>query len=362
MTPLASPARVVRPLLDIRDLRVQFRSPRRTVRAVDGIDLTVAAGETVGLVGESGCGKSATVRAILRLHPEPATGYGTGGILFDGQDVLALPEPGIRAIRGRQIAMIFQDPMSSLNPVMTIGDQIAEGLSVHERLSREHRRERVIELLRLVGIPSAERRLSSFPHEFSGGMRQRVGIAIALACRPRLVLADEITTALDVMLQAQILDLLRDLSRRLGMATLMISHDLGVVAGMTERVYVMYAGRIVEAAATDTLFARPAMPYTWGLLRSAPNLEQPLQDRLASIPGLPPDLADPPHGCRFAARCAHAREICREREPHLARPVGSTDDHQARCWGTQTVPGGGWLVGHDWRGDASSTVGGGGPT
>jgi len=351
----------LRPLLELRNLQVRFQSSRGAIRAVDGIDLTVASGETVGLVGESGCGKSATVRAILRLHPEPATDYGTGGILYDGQDILALPEPGMRAIRGRQIAMIFQDPMASLNPVMTIGDQIGEGLAVHEGLTRAQQRERVTELLRLVGIPSAERRLSSFPHEFSGGMRQRVGIAIALACRPRLVLADEITTALDVMLQAQILDLLRDLSQRLGMATLMISHDLGVVAGMTQRVYVMYAGRIVEAAQTDSLFARPAMPYTWGLLGSAPCLDGPIRDRLVSIPGLPPDLAGLPPGCRFAPRCAYARDICRAREPDLAPTADGTADHQARCWGTQAVPGGGWLIGRDWRNEPAPAVVDGGP-
>jgi oligopeptide transport system ATP-binding protein len=349
-----------RPLLELRNLQVRFPSARGAIRAVDGIDLTVASGETVGLVGESGCGKSATVRAILRLHPEPETDYGTGEILYDGQDILALPEPGMRAIRGRQIAMIFQDPMAALNPVMTIGEQIGEGLAVHEGLTRAEQRGRVIELLRLVGIPSAERRLTSFPHQFSGGMRQRVGIAIALACRPRLVLADEITTALDVMLQAQILDLLRDLSRRLGMATLMISHDLGVVAGMTERVYVMYAGRIVEAAPTDALFARPAMPYSWGLLRSAPNLDGPVRDRLASIPGVPPDLADPPPGCRFAPRCAHARDLCRMREPDLLSPADGAPDHQARCWGTQNVPGGGWLIGHDWRNEPAPAAAGGG--
>ncbi len=340
------------PLLALAGLHVRFPTRRGDVRAVDGIDLTLHAGETVGLVGESGCGKSAAVRAILRLHPERTTRY-AGAIRFDGANLLDADEAGIRRIRGQEIAMIFQDPMTSLNPVMTIGDQIGEGLAAHEKLSRADRRKRVLELLTLVGIPSPQTRVDAFPHQFSGGMRQRVVIAIALACNPRVVLADEITTALDVTLQAQILELLRALSARLGMATLMISHDLGVVAGMTSRVYVMYGGRIVETAATDELFEHPAMPYTWGLLRSAPNLEKPDALRLTPIPGLPPDLLAPPAGCRFAARCPFARPICTAREPGLAAPAGRPPAHLARCWGTQDVADGGWLIGHDWQSAAA---------
>lgn len=343
------------PLLHLANLHVRFPTRRGDVRAVDGIDLTLHAGETVGLVGESGCGKSAGVRAILRLHPERTTRY-AGAIHYGGTNLLEADEAGIRGIRGQEIAMIFQDPMTSLNPVMTVGDQISEGLAAHEKLSRADRRKRVLELLTLVGIPSPQTRVDNFPHQFSGGMRQRVVIAIALACNPRVVLADEITTALDVTLQAQILELLRALSARLGMATLMISHDLGVVAGMTSRVYVMYGGRIVETADTDSLFEHPAMPYTWGLLRSAPNLEKPDVARLSPIPGLPPDLLDPPVGCRFAARCPHARPICTAREPDLDAPAGRPPAHLARCWGTQDVADGGWLIGRDWQSASAEEV------
>lgn len=339
------------PLLELRDLHTAFRTKRGYVHAVDGIDLAVYPGETVGLVGESGCGKSAAARSILRLVPARIARLGPGDVVFDGQNLLDLGEEEMRAIRGQEIAMIFQDPMTSLNPVMTIGDQIGEGLRAHSQISKADQRARVIELLTLVGIPSPEDRMSWFPHQFSGGMRQRVVIAIALSCRPRVVLADEITTALDVTLQAQILDLLKSLAQSMQLATVLITHDLGVVAGMTQRVYVMYAGQIVETATTDELFARPAMPYTWGLLRSAPDLDAPDVDRLIPIEGLPPELVTPPKACRFASRCAYRREICLTRAPELSPPADAMAGHLSRCWGTQSCEDGGWLIGRDWHTD-----------
>ncbi|MDF0601235.1 ABC transporter ATP-binding protein [Psychromarinibacter sp. C21-152] len=338
------------PLLQITDFHLGFRTRRGTVQAVDGVDLVVNEGETVGLVGESGCGKSATVRSILRLLPDKVARYGPGEIRLNDRNVLDLPEAEMRRIQGGDVAMVFQDPMTSLNPVMTVGDQITEYLAAHTDLDRAAMRARVIELLSMVGIPVPEERMTWFPHQLSGGMRQRVMIAMALSCEPRLLLADEITTALDVTLQAQILDLLHALSERLNTATLLITHDLSVVAGMTRRVYVMYAGQIIEEAETDALFAAPAMPYTWGLLRSAPSLDAPLTEDLTPIEGLPPDLAAPPPGCRFASRCPYRREICQSRMPDLrAAPDGGT--HRVRCWGAQDVPEGGWLIGTDWRED-----------
>ena len=342
-----------RPLLHLDDLHTSFA--HGAIVAVEGIDLRVAAGESIGLVGESGCGKSAAAKSILRLHDPRSTRIGPGRILFEGRDLLQLSDVGMRKIRGREIAMIFQDPMTALDPVMTVGDQIAECLDAHERLSATARKARILELMKLVGIPSPDTRMHFYPHQFSGGMRQRVMIAIALSCRPKLILADEITTALDVTLQAQILELIRSLRDSMQLATIMITHDLGVVAGMTDRVYVMYAGQIVETAATDDLFARPAMPYTWGLLRSAPDLEAPVVERMVPIEGMPPSLADPPSGCRFAPRCPYGREICQRAAPPLSQNRTSGPGHAARCWGTQPVQGGGWLIGHDWRAPDSGT-------
>ncbi|WP_306120695.1 MULTISPECIES: ABC transporter ATP-binding protein [unclassified Roseitalea] len=344
------------PLLELRGLHVAFAARGGTVQAVDGVDLRVHEGETIGIVGESGCGKSATARAILRLLPANAARIGPGEIRFSGRDLLALGDEAMRQVRGRKIAMIFQDPMTSLNPVMTIGAQIGEALAVHEKATRAKTERRVVELLELVGIPSPAKRMHDYPHQFSGGMRQRAVIAMALACRPSLVLADEITTALDVTLQAQILELLKHLSQTLGMATVMITHDLGVVAGMTSRVNVMYAGQIVETAPTDEIFDHPTMPYTWGLLRSAPNLEAPEAERLTPIEGLPPDLSDLPDGCRFAPRCPHRRNICGESTPALAPAPGRPSAHLTRCWGAQDVPGGGWLIGHNWQNDAAGAL------
>jgi oligopeptide transport system ATP-binding protein len=334
------------PLLKVQDLRISFTGGKGTVKAVDGVDLEVSAGETIGIVGESGCGKSVTARAILRLLPRAAR-VASGSIEFLGKDLLGLSEGEMRRMRGAEIAMIFQDPMSSLNPVMTIGDQIAEGLLVHGEVSKAEASRRVEELLDLVGIPAPAERRHWYPHQFSGGMRQRAMIALALACNPRLVLADEITTALDVTLQAQILELLKELSVSFGTATIMITHDLGVVAGMTSRVYVMYAGQVVETAMTEDLFARPSMPYTWGLLRSAPNLDAPADEQLTPIDGLPPDLAALPPGCRFAERCPFAQDICRKRTPPLSPRPGAS--HMARCWGTDPTEPGGWLLEQDTR-------------
>jgi len=336
-------------LLDIRDLHTTFRTRGGIVRAVDGVSFQVAAGETLGLAGESGCGKSVTALSIMRLLPTPPATIGPGEVIFDGQDLLNLKESEMRRIRGNQMAMVFQDPMTSLNPVLTIGQQIAETVETHRGASRRQARQRAVDLLDLVGIPSAERRLSDYPHQFSGGMRQRVTIAAALACDPKLILADEITTALDVTIQAQILDVLRNITAELNTALVLITHDLGVVAGMTQKVHIMYAGQIVEKASTKELFANPQMPYSWGLLRSVPRLDQSRPTQLEPIQGSPPDLTRLPVGCRFEARCRFSRPICREKAPDLIQIEDSVPGHMARCWGTQQVSGGGWLRGFDWR-------------
>ena len=336
-------------LLSVKDLRTEFRTRAGALRAVDGVSFEVSSGETLGLVGESGSGKSVTALSIMRLVPGPDGAVKAGSVVFDGVNLLELPEEAMRQVRGASLAMVFQDPMTSLNPVLTIGRQLTEVLQLHLRLGRRAARRRAIELLNLVGIPAASERLNNYPHQFSGGMRQRVMIAMALSCNPKLVLADEITTALDVTIQAQILELLRELARDSNTAFILITHDLGIVARMTQRVHVMYAGQIVEKASTADLFANPRMPYTWGLLGSIPRLDAVRQQRLVPIEGLPPDLVSPPSGCRFQPRCRYRRDICREQEPPLARPVQTEEDHEARCWGTQSVPNGGWLIGIDWR-------------
>jgi oligopeptide/dipeptide ABC transporter ATP-binding protein len=335
-------------ILEITDLRCGFRTRSGTLQAVDGVSFSVDTGETIGIVGESGCGKSVTALSILRLLPPDRTTI-EGRIVFDGADILDMSDDQVRRIRGRGLGMVFQDPMSSLNPVVTIGQQIAEALRQHLDLDRAAARERVVELLESVGIPNAAARADNYPHQFSGGMRQRVMIAMALSCRPKVILADEITTALDVTIQAQILDLLRNLVRESQTALVMITHDLGVVAGMTQRVHVMYAGQIVESAGTDELFDRPSMPYTWGLLRSSTRLDDELKERLTPIEGMPPNLVRPPQGCRFEPRCPYSRDICRQQSPGLVPLTLGTPDHQTRCWGMQDVPEGGWLRDHDWR-------------
>ena len=315
----------MRPLLEVTDLRVEFRTERGPLRAVEGVSFELAAGRTLGIVGESGCGKTVLSRSLLRLNP-----IAGGRVVFDGHDLTTMDEAELRAVRGRDVSIVFQDPMTSLNPVLTIGSQIAETLTHHLRMGRQAARTRARELLAAVGIPSPDARLREYPHQLSGGMRQRVTIAMALACEPRLLIADEPTTALDVTVQAQILDLLKQQQRERGMAMILISHDLGVVAGRTDEIAVMYAGRIVEQAPTRLLFERTRMPYTEALLRAIPRLEHASHTRLLAIGGRPPDLVDPPPGCRFAPRCDRAQQRCRVEEPPLG--ADSVPDHRFACW------------------------------
>jgi peptide/nickel transport system ATP-binding protein len=307
-------------LLEVERLQTHFGTPDGVVRAVEGVSFRINAGETLGIVGESGCGKSVTAMSILRLIQEPP-GKIAGSIRFDGRDLLALSEPEMRTIRGNAISMIFQEPMTSLNPVLTVGHQIGETLRLHQGMDARQAEQRAIEMLILVGIPAPERRVREYPHQLSGGMRQRVMIAMALACNPKLLIADEPTTALDVTIQAQILDLMRDLKQRLGSAIMLITHDLGVVAEMAERVVVMYAGRKVEEATVNEIFARPLHPYTRGLLGAVPKLGSSLhaggRSRLAEIPGLVPSLRQPIVGCAFAGRCPMATDLCRQVAPAI---------------------------------------------
>jgi peptide/nickel transport system ATP-binding protein len=317
-------------LLEIRDLVTEFRTERGVVRAVDGVSFEIPKQQTLGVVGESGCGKSVTALSVMRLVASPPGRIAGGEIHYDGKNLLDLPEPAMREIRGNRIAMIFQEPMTSLNPVFTVGDQVAEAVRLHQGKSRKDALAVAAEMFKLVGIPSPEERLGNYPHQMSGGMRQRVMIAMALACKPDLLIADEPTTALDVTIQAQILDLLRKLQDELGMSILLITHDLGVVAETCDEVVVMYAGRVVERAATSELFAHPHHHYTAGLLRSvpsyhaageaAPSGEKP---RLREIKGMVPALHELPVGCKFADRCPSADELCERREPELV-PIGKS--------------------------------------
>ena len=320
------------PLLRVRDLKTYFVTDRGagTARAVDGVSFDLHPGETLGIVGESGCGKTVTSLSILRLIPEPPGHIRPGSYIeFEGRNLLTLAPKELRAIRGNRIAMIFQEPMTSLNPVLTIGDQVAEAAIVHQRLSRRAARARAVEMLRQVGIPDPGSRVDDYPHQLSGGMRQRVMIAMALICHPQILIADEPTTALDVTIQAQILELLQRLQQQLSMAVLLITHDLGVVAGSADRVVVMYAGQVVETAPTPELFASPRHPYTEGLMASIPRLDRP-RERLHSIPGSVPAATAWPAGCRFHPRCPFAWEKCRTEEP----PLLDTEiaGHTARCW------------------------------
>jgi oligopeptide transport system ATP-binding protein len=325
-------------LLEVRNLSTQFFTPDGVIRAVDDVSFDLGYGETLGLVGESGCGKSVTALSVTRLVPDPPGKIVAGQILFDGIDVLKLSEENMRKLRGKEIGFIFQDPLTSLNPTLTIGYQIAESIREHMGLPQKAAEDRVVELLSKVGIPRARERLKDYPFQFSGGMRQRVMIAIALSCDPKLILADEPTTALDVTIQAQILELIQTLSDEFHTAVLMITHDLGIAAGMCDRVNVMYAGRIVETGTVDELFERPMMPYSWGLLDSLPRIDDIRGERLRTIEGLPPLLIDPADACRFNPRCVYARDICREREPALS-PRGDSG-HVARCWATEPE---GWI-------------------
>jgi peptide/nickel transport system ATP-binding protein len=310
-------------LLEVDDLKVEFETGRGIVRAVDGVSLKVRRGEVLAVVGESGSGKSVTALAIMRLLARPSGRVVGGSIRFDGRDVLALDDDAMRQVRGRDIAMIFQEPMTSLNPLLTIGLQVMEPVLVHQGVDEAAARRRAIELMDMVGIPDAERRLGQYPHQFSGGMRQRVMIAIALACNPKLIIADEPTTALDVTIQAQILELMKNLSRRLNIALIIITHNLGIVARYSDRVSVMYAARVVEQGTSDAIFHRPRHPYTLGLLRAVPRLDRPRGQRLETIEGLPPNLATAPPGCRFAPRCPYRAAACAAEPPLVPTDVGS---------------------------------------
>jgi peptide/nickel transport system ATP-binding protein len=305
------------PLLEVRSLRTSFFTDGGEVRAVDGVSFSVEAGKLMGIVGESGSGKTATVLSIMRLLPETARIVG-GEVLFEGRDLMKLPEPEMRAVRGAQIAMIFQEPMTSLNPVFTVGNQVGEAIRLHQHTSRAETRNRVIEALRLVGIADPERRIDDYPHQLSGGMRQRVMIAMALACNPRLLIADEPTTALDVTIQAQILDLIRELQDRLKLAVILVTHDLGIVAEYADDVTILYAARVMEQAPSAELFRNPLNPYTRGLLASIPGVGGHHRTRLQAIPGTIPNPMDPPPGCRFHPRCPMSIPQCSAAQPPLA--------------------------------------------
>ncbi len=325
-------------LLQVRDLSTHFFTADGVVQAVDNVSFEVGYGETLGLVGESGCGKSVSALSIARLVPDPPGKIVSGQIMFEGHDVLKLDEDAMRKLRGKEIGFIFQDPLTSLNPTLTIGYQIGEAIREHLGLPKQAARDRIVELLAKVGIPRPKDRLNDYPHQFSGGMRQRVMIAIALSCDPKLILADEPTTALDVTIQAQILELIQQLSSEFKTAVLLITHDLGIAAGMCDRVNVMYAGRIVETASVDEIFENPRMPYAWGLLDSLPRIDDVRGANLRTIEGLPPLLINPPKACRFGPRCNYVRDQCRSAEPELT--ARDANGHMARCFATEP---GGWI-------------------
>lgn len=316
-------------VLEIKDLKTYFYTTDGVVKAVDGINLTVKRGSILGIVGESGCGKSMTAMSILNLVPQPPGRIVSGEILYEGKDILKLKEPEMRAIRGAKISMIFQEPMTALNPVFTVGEQIAEALRVHKGMNRREAMDKAAELLNLVNIPSARDRIKDYPHQLSGGMRQRVMIAMAISCSPSIVIADEPTTALDVTVQAQVLDLLKQLMEKMGMSMILITHDLGVIAEAANDVAVMYAGRIVEYTSTEGLFAAPTHPYTEGLLNSIPRFNKKKRERLKAIPGVVPRLLDLPEGCKFYGRCGIAIDRCKNEEPLLKE---TAKGHFARCW------------------------------
>ena len=315
------------PLLNIDNLHVHFNTSDGVVKAINGASLTLNPGEIVGLVGESGSGKSVTAMSVLGLVPKPPAIYPEGKILWKGIDLLKTPDRDLREIRGGEISMIFQDPMTSLNPVYTIGHQISEMIRVHQRVSSREAKEQSIEMLELVGVPKAKQRVDDYPHQFSGGMRQRAMIAMALSCNPELLIADEPTTALDVTIQAQIIEIIEKLARERNVAVLLITHDLGVVAGVCDRISVMYGGRIVEEGGVDELFEKPLMPYTWGLMRSIPKMNSKKREKLYTIPGSPPNLLGGIDGCAFASRCEFAIDKCRTDVPELK----SYGTRRARC-------------------------------
>lgn len=316
-------------LLDINNLEVSFDTYAGEVKAVRGVSFYLERGEAIAIVGESGCGKSVTAQSIMRLIPSPPSRVKSGTVNFNGKDLLKLSEKEMQTIRGSEIGMIFQDPMTSLNPTMTVGNQICESLMKHRKIKKHEAWEEALKMLKLVNIPNAEKRLKQYPHEFSGGMRQRAMIAIALACNPKLLIADEPTTALDVTIQAQIIDLMKDLQTELDTAIILITHDLGVVADMAQRVIIMYAGKIVEYASIDEIFYSPKHPYTWGLLKSVPRLDATKKGDLFPIDGTPPDLFAPPIGCAFAARCQWCMKICKENQPDY---FDVAEGHKVACW------------------------------
>ena len=321
-------------LLEVKGLETRFYTQEGIVKAVNGISYNLDEGATLGIVGESGCGKSVSVLSMMRLIPEPPGKITGGQVIFDGRDLLQMDMDDIRHVRGNRIAMIFQDPMTSLNPVLTIGRQLTEALELHMGMDKQQAILRSIELMEMVGIPQADQRIKDYPHQFSGGMRQRVMIAMALSCNPQILIADEPTTALDVTIQAQIVDLVKRLRDEIGMAVIWITHDLGVVAGLVERVNVMYAGYIAETGAVKEIYGHPRHPYTMGLLGSLPRLDDSSRAKLTSIEGLPPDLVAPPPGCPFAPRCDYVIERCLTENPPL-EPVGL--DHAAACWNVQAT-------------------------
>ncbi|RLQ94309.1 ABC transporter ATP-binding protein [Falsibacillus albus] len=315
-------------VLQVNDLHVSFKTYGGEVKAVRGVTFDLYKGETLAIVGESGCGKSVTSQSIMRLIPDPPGKITNGSILFNNQDLTRITEKEMRSIRGSDISMIFQDPMTALNPTLTVGDQIMEGILQHEKISRSDAKKKALEMLDLVGIPSPQIRLKQYPHQFSGGMRQRIVIAMALVCEPEILIADEPTTALDVTIQAQILDLFKDIQHKTGVSIILITHDLGVVAQVADRIAVMYAGKIVEAGTRREIFYRPQHPYTKGLLNSVPRLDLESGD-LEPIAGSPPDLFSPPEGCPFAARCEYAMEVCDKAYPFQ---TSLTKDHRVECW------------------------------
>ena len=321
-------------LLEVRDLKTYLTTSLGVIKAVDGVSFDVKEGETMAIVGESGCGKTMTALSIMRLIPRPQASIVGGEICFQGNDLLKLDNEEVRRIRGAEIAMIFQEPMTSLNPVLTIERQITETLEAHRPISKQEARGRALELLQLVGISDPAQRLSEYPHQFCGGMRQRVMIAIALSCRPKLILADEPTTALDVTIQAQLLELMRGLSRQFGVALVIITHNLGVVARYADRVNVMYAGKIIESGAAAEIYRNPRHPYTIGLLRSVPRLDQPRKSKLEPIDGQPPDLWNLPPGCSFAPRCKFVIDKCAEEAPPLRQ---IENGHGSACWVAETL-------------------------
>ncbi len=315
-------------LLQVKNLKTTFQIESGQVQAVRGVSLHIDIGESIGIVGESGSGKSVSMLSIMRLLPDNAS-IEADSMTFDGMEMIDIDYKRMRKMHGNEIGMIFQDPMTSLNPLLTIGHQIMEPIRIHQKLSRSEAKKKAIEMLKLVEIPNPESRFNQYPHEFSGGMRQRVMIAIAISCNPKLLIADEPTTALDVTIQAQILDLMRDLKTKLNTSIVMVTHDLGVIASMCSRIIVMYGGTIVEEGTTREVFYNPQHPYTWGLIRSIPKESTGEKQKLIPIPGSPPDLLDPPKGCPFTARCEHAMKICEQHPPnHLA----ISDTHRAACW------------------------------